>query len=521
MRTRFLFKLILLLLSLYSCSVGRAYQNARRSVSPYSFGLAEAKTDIDRYNVLYKTHQAAKTQGLNVDYSNISSITIEIPVNAKPIPLSLHTDFCKCTITITNKQKDCFLFDAVQKGTPIELSGKEIDEGRVSMKRHRLGNDSYLIVINDENPWVENRIGYRYGHTRKDILLLNNGKAVNSVVSPYNNSQSSPACTAVKVQKDPFVFKNLTVNRSKQSTAITNVVNVSGYNNIQISNITVNTPESKFRADRAITICNSTNVTLDHIIINGTYSQVEESGYGIYLDNIWNFQGHNIFGNGKWGVFGNNNLNVVTVSNSKINRFDVHCYGRDMSFKNVHFFNLYNQFASVFGSIIFEDCFFDNSIPLINGTSYNAYVGYDVYFKNCTMNATDGKNYIMKLGMNDGIVNKRKELGQQCWPNIHIDQFNVNLSDDIQHFYIITNKESNSAREIDYLSEIEVNGLTVHSDNSRFRGVWLSVLPLRTKKMIKCHISDVSWERLSETKTNTQSAKTLQIKVTGNRYLLN
>ena len=436
------------------------------------------------------------------------------------MPLSLYTDFCNCIFNVTNVQKDVFLFEAVQQGVTIRLSGEEIDRGTVSLKKCGLEKGSYLIVINDENPWVENRSGYRYGHIRKDILFLDKGRIVNSVVSPYNNLFSSPKCEAIKVRKEPFVFMNLTVNRQKESTAITNIINLSGYNNVQIRKVSINTPASTLHADRAIKICNSTNVTLDHIIINGTYSQVEESGYGIYLDNIWNFQGHNIFGNGKWGVFGNNNLNVVTVSNSKINRFDVHCYGRDMSFKNVHFFNLYNQFASVFGSIFFEDCFFDNSIPLINGTSYNAYVGYDVYFKNCTMNATDGKNYIMKLGMNDGIVNKRKELGQQCWPNIHIDQFNVNLSDDIQHFYIITNKESNSAREIDYLSEIEVNGLTVHSDNSRFRGVWLSVLPLRTKKMVKCHISDVSWERLSETKTNTQSAKTLQIKVTGNRYLL-
>ena len=510
---------MILMLVMSSCSAGRSSMGVRQGISPYDFGLKEARTDIDRYNILYKTHQAAVRSGSMVDYSGIPSINLEIPAKAKPIPLSPNTDFRNCIIIVKNKQKDVFLFETVQQGATISLSGEDIDCGKVSLKEHGLDRGSYLIVINDEKPWVENRIGYRYGHTRKDILLLKNGKAENAVVSSYNNPESSPICMAIKVLKEPFVFANLTVNRSAQSTAITNVVNISGYNNVQIKNVNINTPESLLHADRAIKICNSTNVTLDHIVINGTYSQIEESGYGIYLDNIWNFNGSNIQGDGNWGVFGNNNLNVVCVKDSKINRFDVHCYGRDMFFKNVHFFNLYNQFASVFGKIVFEDCLFDNSVPLINGTTYNSYVPYDVYFKNCTMNVMDGKNYILKLGNNDNVINKRKELSEKCWPNIYIDNFTINLSDEIQHFYVIINKEGTDLQNLGYISEIKVNGMVLKTNNSRFRGVWMSKSPLRTNHPVKCHITDVSLNGRSQTKSRSVSPVPVEIRLTGDNFV--
>lgn len=512
---------IFFLLFQTSCSAEHSLLNNRSGISPYTYGLAEAKSDTERYNVLYKTHQAAINSGKKVDYSGISTISIEIPTKAKPIPLPLYTDFHNCIITVKNNKKDVVLFETIQSGKTINLTGKEIDNGVIPLNKYNLSKkDVYLLVIKDDNIWVEKRIGYKYGHYRKDILLVVNGKAVNSVVSPYANVSSSPSCQIIKAAKDPLVIKNLTIKRDPKSEHITNVLNISGYNEIQISNITINTPVSTLNADRAIKISNSTNVFLDNVKINGTYSQLDKSGYGISLDNIWNFTGEKLYGNGNWGVFGNNNINHATIIDSKINRFDVHCYGRDMSFRNVHFFNLYNQFSSVFGNIVFENCLFDNSVPLINGTSYNSYVAYNVYFKNCSMNATDGKNYILKLGINDDNINQRQELREKCWPNIYIENFVVNCSDDVQHFYIITNKEGLNKQSVGYISAIKVTGLKLYSDNNRFKGVWMSRFPLLTKNIVRCRVSDVILGKTKKKQKNSTRPTVIKMIINGNNYIL-
>ena len=72
--------LLLVLLVLYSCSANQ--QSLRKDVlglSPYEYGLAEAISDVERYNVLYRTHVSAIKSGRSVDYHGISKIYIEIP----------------------------------------------------------------------------------------------------------------------------------------------------------------------------------------------------------------------------------------------------------------------------------------------------------------------------------------------------------------------------------------------------------------------------------------------------------
>ena len=72
-------------------------------------------------------------------------------------------------------------------------------------------------------------------------------------------------------------------------------------------------------------------------------------------------------------MFGNNNINTALIENSEINRFDIHCYGRDISFKDVVFVNLYNQFSSTFGTIRFDRCTFRHFTPVLYEASYNSY----------------------------------------------------------------------------------------------------------------------------------------------------
>ena len=174
---------LLLFIVFVSCSTA-IFPGSKRDLSPLNFGLAKARNEVERYNVLYETHKAAIAAGVNVDYSGIKNVSIEIPEKAKPIPLTRYNDFKGCVFVVKNTTHKVWLFDYEEKGTPIDLSGKTINAGDFR-KVSPLNNGRYLLVIGDKTPWVDHRKGYKYGHQRKDILLIENGKAVNTVVYQF------------------------------------------------------------------------------------------------------------------------------------------------------------------------------------------------------------------------------------------------------------------------------------------------------------------------------------------------
>ena len=57
-------------------------------ISPYDYGLSEAKNGVDRYDVLLRTHSAAIEKNCGVSYAGIDTLTIEIPSGAPSILLS-------------------------------------------------------------------------------------------------------------------------------------------------------------------------------------------------------------------------------------------------------------------------------------------------------------------------------------------------------------------------------------------------------------------------------------------------
>lgn len=203
-------------------------------------------------------------------------------------------------------------------------------------------------------PWVEKRRGYTYGVKRKDIVLINRGRGLNNTIFPYTDGASDPIFIYYEGSGDQKVIKNLIIERNSKSTKVTNVIKIVGLNNVLLKNIVINTPESDLVSDRAISINNSTNITFEDVEINGTYSSTNKSGYGIFMNNVWNSNFIRLSARGKWGVFGTNNMNNVKIIDSDINRFDIHCYGRDVFCKNTIFRYLYNQFSSFYGILEFK-----------------------------------------------------------------------------------------------------------------------------------------------------------------------
>lgn len=437
--------------------------NAQNIISPLDYDLSNAKNGVERYGCILACHKEAVKKNVAISYADIQSLDIEIPANAESIPLPDKVDFAGVQINVLNTQKKTTLFTKTSNVKTTNVSAASIDQGRFNNYAD-ICNGRYLLILNDENPWVDNRKGYDYSVTRKDVLVVDKGLARNHPTSSYGNSQSS-AKTSIVHMGGHVCYCNLKFCRDVKSTKMTYLFTIDNAYDVKLSGISVTTPQDNdLYGDAAIQIKNSAKVSLCDIIINGTYSLTNKYGYGIYMDNVSLFTGERIYARARWGVFGTNNVNGAVLKDCDINRFDIHCYGRDVSFYNCKFANMYNQFSSVYGDVYFEKCTFTNFIPVLMESSYNAYTPFDLTFKSCTFNFSGKRNYIMTLSGLEEAHNSRPELSRKALPNISIKNCTVNLADDVKEWYIVNTGKVTYKESLDYISKIEVNRLKINGN---------------------------------------------------------
>ena len=420
---------------------------AQKVLNPIQFGLFEAETAIERYEVLYKTHCEALERNASVSYKGIDRIDIEIPSSSRSIPLTDITDFAGTSIYVTNHSSNLYLFEMTDKIEPIEVSKEQVDNGDFT------GNPSFakgrfLLVLEDETPWVRQRIGYNYGAIRRDILLIDDGKALNKAVSPYNNEWTRVKAKYRLLPNGKKKISNLKFFRKAGSKKMTFLVTINNQDDVMLSNIEIHTPKDSLKDDAIISISNCTNVKFKHVTIDGTYSRKNWSGYGILMDNVWNSSFNGLCAHGNWGIFGTNNVNKSTLTRCDINRFDIHCYGRDIFFDHCIIRDVYNQFSSVFGEIVFKKCEFINCYPMAFGASYNAYTKFNLTVKDSIIRDIGSKNnFIQMNGYDNPDVNDRPELAQKNWPDIYIDGLTIYTNGKM--FYRLSNHSTNDIAKMD------------------------------------------------------------------------
>lgn len=478
---------LILAFLLCSCAIipMTSQEIAVKLLSPNDFGLKEAKTGEERYWVLYNTHTEAIRQGKNVSYKGVGDISITIPKEAKWIPLANNTDFEGITITVENPNVDIALFSMVKRGYPIDIDQALLDKG--NFRRYdKINKGMVLLILKDENPWVVKRKGYDYGAIRNDILLLKNGIAQNKAIMPWGDKRTTkPTCQYIYCDECKKTVKNLTLVRTKTSTHKTMLFTIEGQNNVLVENVTLITPEDKQKyGDSALSIVNCANVTFQNVTINGTYSQKDKYGYGIAMNNNWNTSFIRLVANGNWGVFGTNNTNTVTMEKCDLNRFDIHCYGRDITMKNCRFHDLYNQFSSVYGTISYERCSFDDFVPYLTEPSYNCYTPFTLVFKDCTLRLTKkyGMTALCAMGTDEDEQNQRQELSQIAWPNVIIDGLRVSMADTIKEFYVFNvTGNGNKSRTIRNIDKVSIKNLELSADSK----LSLCNREIETKKRVK------------------------------------
>jgi len=424
-----LFITFILTLVTYSCY-------SRNTVSPLSYGVLKAKNGVERYEALMRCHKDASTNGYGVDYHGIDSLFLEIPQNAESIPLSNFTDFAGVTIVVFNRTHEMSLFAKMNIFEEMYVKGQDIDDGQYS-NYPNLKRGAFLLSIEDKTPWTE-RIGYTYNAVRRDIMMINNGKSKDRPISSYITPASRPQCMYCKADLGKKEIKNIYFVRSKQSTKKTYFIYLDGQYNVEINNVRIYTPiVHREYGDRAINISNSYAVSLKNVNIEGTYSQKDRYGYGINMNNVNRLEVVGMKAAANWGVFGTSNLQNVSLINSNINRFDIHCYGRNVIFENCKFMNEYNQFSSMFGEVRFENCNFYECTPFLLEASYDAYPKFKLVFKNCRIYAAEKKNaLIVANGLHGGRTKGRSELRKQEFPDVYIDGLKIYLQNDVCEYYI-------------------------------------------------------------------------------------
>ena len=321
---------LLITISISLLSVFCSYGSNK--ISPLDFGLKDAKTGVERYWALYRAHVAAQESDATVDYKGLCRLDIEIPRDAKSIPLTSKTNFRGMRLTVVNNCKSFFLYEMSQSETKIEVSGRDIDNGTFQ-QYDELKRGLVMLVLEDKNLWVKQRKGYNYGHTRRDVLIIRNGRAVNTPVSGYNNAETNVKVSFVRVNNGQKTIKDLKFYRSEQSTQKTYLVNLNNQYNVVLSGIKVYTPSSNMIGDQVFRVSNCCHVSFKDVSIEGTYSATDNYGYGISMNNAYDILFERLMSKSAWGIFGNNNVSNVTLKDCDINRFDVHCYGKDIYMK--------------------------------------------------------------------------------------------------------------------------------------------------------------------------------------------
>ena len=436
-----------------------------KSISPIQYGLLNARNGEDRYRVLYRVHVDALKNQWSVDYSGINVIDITIPKDAASIPLGNQTDFQGVVFNVLNRNKDIFLFSIVNSSKSVDLNPNVLDSKSVSgaLKSRR---KRYLLSVEDQNKWTD-RVGYSEVVKRKDILLIKKGKIKGDAISGYNSFGSKPKFEVIEVSEEEKYIRNIVFNRNPDSSKKTYLVDAQNQYNLKIQNVTINTPKSSLTADRAISLRNCLNIKVSNVTINGTYSQSDAYGYGIYLNNIRDILFEGLSASGNWGVFGSYSVVNAKLRKCKINRFDVHCYARDIVFEDCTIHDLYNQFSSLYGSLVFQRCRFDKAIPVLLESSYNAYTPFQIIMEDCTMNIDASHDCLVSAGRLDLGINQRSELRDRTWPSITVKNLSVIVPRGIKEFYLYKVRDfGKKSVSIDGVCNIDIKGLNFILEDS-------------------------------------------------------
>ena len=398
---------------------------------------------------LMSIHTQAINNGDNITYPHARSINLVISTNTPySIPLPVHTDFNNCHFTVKNNtNRDLALFSLYKAPVTISFGKDDIFKGNnLSTDYPALGPTPKLLRITDEH-WTE-RTGFTTNVSRNDLLYIEDYEIKNEPIAGYSECEVEPSYAFYSVTGEEIIVENAKFTRNPESTKITKFLWINGNYNVKVCNIEIFTPTSVniVEGDECFSIEDSAKLLFMNIIIHGTYSTESGAGYGFGMSNVYNSSFINVeCYNVIWGLFGTNNTNVAYLYGCSINRFDIHCYGRDVVCENCTFKktnelsstnHIFNRFSSMYGSIIYRNCSFERFRPLRIDPAYNAYTPFKLIMINCYLRVSNFSKSIIDLMNFDTTENEREELKKKYLPNIEIIGLSLHADADVSNIYV-------------------------------------------------------------------------------------
>lgn len=471
----------------------------------------QGKSGKELFEILKKWHTDAYKIEAELIYPEKMVLEVGLPSDAKTIPLSPYTDFNGCKIIVENTAINNFiLFSLWNKKTEklVKVDCSMINSGDFSLVP-QLKSGLKLLRIKDKNAWTHRAPEEGdYDIFRQDMVVIKDGKAMNSTIMTYDDETSDPECRYIDVDDEQKVICNLSIERSKKSTERTRLFQISLQNNILVKKVKIATPfvpqdsnHKLYKEDYCVRVMNSANIYFEDVSVRGTYSTAKTWGYAVNLENVYNSHFLRFDAEAHWGVFGNNNVNTVTLIDCRINRFDLHCYGRDVTCRGCVFSNqiddshpdqvycqtnVLNAFGSMYGTLRYEDCLFVKSRPVYLRPYYKAYTGFDVVFEDCEFDIHPSFPYIVTTGLLDEADNPRKELKGKCWPNISIQNCQVNVPVRVKELYLFyALRDSKTVSTIDYMSLLDIKDVSINSSALEQPSFAVSNVKVKMRERVK------------------------------------
>ena len=396
------------------------------TISPFDYGLREATTGEARYEALYKAHCAAVALGLELDYGGVGTVELTVPAGAKALPLPDNTDFKGTVFRVLDNAQKAYLFSMEKVFSRVAVSGTQIDAADYSGVP-ALSGGLHLLRILDDQHWVNDREGFDHPADRADVVLIRDGIGSNGPVASYDTPATrinAEYCEADDARK---TFCNVTLVRDAASTQIVNLLSVRGINNLYLGNVRVETPSGTgIYGDTAIDIRHCTNLTCEDVTFDGLYCDDHETGYGLSINNTWNAVFRRIHSHNRWAAFGCNNMQDSFLEDSDVERFDVHCYGRNITVRNSTLTGKGIPCSSIFGTVLCENVTFSDCFAYSMRTEYNAFTPFDIVLRNCEL-ISGSQHALVNLGKYEAKINPRPELAKKNMPNLEVDGLTVRL----------------------------------------------------------------------------------------------
>ncbi len=197
-----------------------------------------------------------------------------------------------------------------------------------------------------------------------------------------------------------------------------------------------------------------------------------------------------MFARAKWGVFGTYCLQDVILKDCDINRFDIHCYGKNIKAEGCRFTGMYNQFSSVYGYIAFDNCVFTDFTPVLIESSFNAYTPFELSFKRCKFNFNKQHNYVLTLFGVPQQENERPELKQKSLPNITMKNCKIRTTDEIEKWYLIWTGGDNWKGRFGHIRSIKITGLKCDKED----GLCLFSEKVKTENSMNVKVNSRKWQ---------------------------